>query len=80
MKSSTNGGLKHSIPRGKKNTITKIKRDFKKSMSINQKGDSYMAVSGKSKKEMSPPVYNVTHPFYVTSSTELRLTVTLIPK
>lgn len=43
-------------------TITKIKRDFKKSISINEKGDSYMAESGKSKNEISPPFYNVTHP------------------
>lgn len=43
-------------------TITKIKRDFKKSISINEKGDSYMAESGKSKNEISPPFYNVTAP------------------
>lgn len=61
-------------------TITKITRDFKKSLSINEKGGSYMAESGKSKNEISSPFCNVTHPFHVTAPTELQLRVALTPK
>lgn len=76
---STNGGLKCSIPREGGKTITKIKRDFNKSISINEKGGSYMAESGKSKNEISPPFYNVTRPFPVTAPTELELRAALTP-
>lgn len=66
------------LSQGGKNTITKIKRGFRKRISVYQRSDIYMTKSGGLKNEIPHLSGKMTHWFDVISPTEspLRITIT----